>query len=403
MLVVLALSGATSVPAEERTPGMASHLLESDRLLGDPGGRRSRLEQLGIALQLFYHQTLSGKPSGGGARSGSAFGTSGSYDFFTRLDLETAMGWRGGDALLHVKGQYDDSINGDVGALSDPIDDADFDSAIYVDELWLQQAVLERRLRARVGFMEQQTIFDRNAFANSEDRQFLTAFLDNNAVVPLPNGLAATFFALPAPWLELALGVADADNRPRSAGFDTFFDGVESLTSYLEARLTSPWQASGLRGAYRVGVLRDGRRLVDFGTGRRNRGHFGAYGSFDQVVWAPEADSGPRLGLFARVGWADPDVNRVEWFWSAGFELRGPIPGRRRDVLGFGTYQTHASDTYQDEVDSRFDREMGFELYYAVRLLGWLVVTPDVQYIVDPGARGEDDAIVGTLRARVAF
>ena len=57
--------------------------------------------------------------------------------------------------------------------------------------------------------MEQQTIFDRNAFANNEDRQFLATFLDNNGVVPLPNGLAATLFLRPFPWLELALGVAD--------------------------------------------------------------------------------------------------------------------------------------------------------------------------------------------------
>jgi len=299
---------------------------------------------------------------------------------------------------------YEDGLNGDVGALSDPIDDADFDAGIYVDELWMQQAALGDRVRARLGFLEQQTVFDRNAFANSEDRQFLTAFLDNNGVVPLPNGLGATLFVAPVRWLEVAVGVADADNRPRRAGFDTFFDGANSLTAYAEARVASPFEEEGLPGAVRIGVFRDGRRLTDFGSGRRDRGHVGFYLSADQRVWHERTDPQQGLGLFARVGHADPDVNRVAWFWSVGFEYAGPIPGRDQDTVGFGAYQTIASDEYQDEVDGRFDRETGFELYYAVRALGWLVITPDLQYIVDPGGTGaNDDAFIGTLRLRVEF
>ena len=68
------------------------------------------------------------------------------------------------------------------------------------------------------GYLDQQVVFDRNAFANSEDRQFLSTFLDNNnAVIPLKVGLGATLFLRPTDWLELALGTADADNEPRQA------------------------------------------------------------------------------------------------------------------------------------------------------------------------------------------
>jgi hypothetical protein len=42
-------------------------------------------------------------------------------------------------------------VNRDVGAISDPIDDADFDEPIYVDELWAQQSLLGGRLRIRAG------------------------------------------------------------------------------------------------------------------------------------------------------------------------------------------------------------------------------------------------------------
>jgi porin len=401
-LAVLGLVMTQAAHAE--TAGLASHLLDSDRLLGDPAGVRTGLERLGIDLQLFYNQYLSAKPSGGGARSGDASGHSGSYDFFTRVDLEELSGWWGADMLLRVKGQYDRSVNPDVGALSNPIDDADFDSGIYVDELWIQQELLDGRLRLRVGFSEQQTVFDRNAFANTEDRQFLSSFLDNNGLLPLPNGLAAMLLVVPVPWLEIAAGVADADNRPRHAGFDTAFDGFSSLTGYLEARLQSPWEGRGLPGSFRFGVFLDGRKLTHFRSGKRDRGHLGAYLSFDQIIWREHAESDEGLGVFVRAGYADSAVNRVAWFWSVGFEYVGAIRGRDRDVLGFGSYQTISSSIYRDEIDSSFKRETGIELYYGIRALGWLVITPDFQYIIDPGATGDSgDAFVATLRFRVSF
>ena len=204
LLLALPARGAGPAPTGEHGSGFGRHLLGSPELLGDPGGWRSRLERLGLSLQLLYNQYLAWKPSGG-ADSEATFGTSGSYDFFARVDFEDLVGWPGLDALLHVKGQYDRNINDDVGALSNPIDDADFDEPIYVDELWLQQAFFEDRLRLRAGFFEQQTLFDRNAYANNEDRQFMSSFLDNNGVVPLPTGLGAALFVKPVDWLVFML------------------------------------------------------------------------------------------------------------------------------------------------------------------------------------------------------
>ena len=49
----------------------------------------------------------------------------------------------------------------------------------------------EFRARLRVGYLDQQILFDRNVFADSEDRQFMSEFLDNNPVLPLRIGLGA--------------------------------------------------------------------------------------------------------------------------------------------------------------------------------------------------------------------
>jgi porin len=405
LLVVAASGRPVGAEPRERT------FLDRPRLLDDPLGWRSRLEQLGVGLQLFYNQVLAWKPPGGGANPSGVFGHSASYDFLTRVDVEELAGWPGLDLLLHVKGQYERNLNKDVGALSNPIDDADFDEPVYVDELWLQQEFFDGRARLRAGFMEQQTVFDRNAYANAEDRQFLTTFLDNNPLVPLPNGLAAVLLIKPFDRLELAVGAADADNAPRRAGFDTAFDGIDSVTGYLEitywARLPAP--RGSLPGSYRVGMFLDARDREVFGRSdpsglpRKTRGHLGAYLSVDQVAFREGGEGSQGLGVFARFGYADPDVNRIEWFWSVGGQYEGPLPCRDRDILGLGVYQAIGSSAYRREIDPEFERETGLELYYRIAVLPWLTVTPDFQYVFDPGASGLDDTAVLALRFRVTF
>jgi porin len=391
---------------------LGEHLTQSPRLLGDTGGARSALEEYGVSLQLFYNNFFGAKVRGG-AIPESTHRDSGSYDLLTRIDLEELVRVRGLEVLLHVKGNHGANVNPDVEALSDPIDDADGDHPIYVAQLWAQQGFLDDRMRLRVGYLDQQTILDRNAFANNEDRQFMAAALDNNPVVPLPIGLGVTLLLNPKPWLALTLGTADADNIPSRAGFDTFFDDATSLMFYAEAGVH--FELGGphgpLPGHYRIGAFRDGTERSVFGqtdpaTGESlvARGSPGAYLSFDQFVYRERVDSDEGLGLFARFGWVDPDVNAVSLFWSFGFEYRGALPGRGQDGIGLGVHQQRGSDVYRNTVDADFHAETGLELYYRLRLLPWLELTPDLQYIHAPGGRtSAKDAVVVALRTRVTF
>ncbi|MDX1648669.1 MAG: carbohydrate porin [Myxococcota bacterium] len=382
---------------------------ERSRLLGDPAGARSRVERLGVTLQIFSNH-FGGWAVRGGAGRGDDGGHSASADLFAVADLEELAGWRGGTLLLHLKSQYDRSLNERVGALADPFDDADFDEALYVDELWLQQGFAQGRLRVRVGFQEQQTVFDRNAFANSEDRQFMNAALDNDPLVPLPNGLAVDVIASPASWLELAVGVADADNVPRRAGFDTAFDDIGSLGAWLElaARVRLPGGEEGLPGTWRLGVFRDGRaravpgdRDPRTGLPETRRGHYGAWLSVDQLVWREPGEAGRRLGLFLRAALADRDVNPFPVFGSLGLEAKGLVTGRPADTLGLGFYRLRPSSRARDATDAR--AETGVEVYYALAPWPWLVLTPGVQAIFEPGGAAEPTVLLAALRVRVSW
>jgi porin len=240
----------------------------------------------------------------------------------------------------------------------------------------------------------------------------MAAFLDNNnAIVPLAIGLGATLFLNPADWLQLTFSTADADATPFQPGFDTAFDSWTTLFGYLEIGLRPELLARGgtLPGNYRLGLIWDPRQKERFGeTGagpaRVTRGDAGFYLSFDQMIYRERPWSAQGVGLFARYGYRDPDVNRVDHFWSIGGQYQGLLPRRDADVLGIGTYTSHVSADLRDAGYPDLHDETGFEVYYRIDVFPWLQVTPDWQFLIDPGARRSvEDALVFGLRARVTF
>jgi carbohydrate-selective porin OprB len=299
-----------------------------------------------------------------------------------------------------------------VGAISDPIDDADFYDPIYIDQLYYQQNFIKGKAQVRAGYLDLQTIIDRNAFANSEDVQFMTTFLDNNnAIVPLKIGLGATLLLYPTDWFSLTAGLIDADNRIRHAGWETAFDDFESLMVYAEAGFKPKISSSRgpLVGNYRIGVLHDPRGKTIFSTSdlpepEKRSGDPGVYVSFDQMLVPEEANSTQGLGAFFRWGRRTSDVNRLTDLWSTGLQYRGLFKGRDGDLLGFGTYSVYGSKDYQEYVNPEFDRETGYEIYYSFQVTPWLTFTPDFQYIDNPGAKESiEDAVVFVFRTRFTF
>ncbi len=377
-------------------------LVNTDRLAGNWGAVRATLEDRGVRFSLYYNHFYAYKNGGGLDRTGSGR-HSGSVDLFGQVDFES-MGIPGGEALIHVKNNWSENINRRVGALGDPIDDADDDLAIYINQLWYQQSSTGRKVQFRIGYLDQQTILDRNAYANSEDKQFMNTYLDNNsAIIPLAIGPGAAVFFNPTHWLSFVVTASDAEARPFRFSFDTAFDGDLEYFTYFETdlKLRLPSRGGPLVGNYRFGLFLDPRDRIVFGSSRTDRQNEGFYLSFDQMVYGETAGSDQGLGLFSRYGWRPGDVNRIEHFWSAGAQYKGLAPNRDQDVLGFGVYSAIGSDTYRDQINPDFDRETGYEVYYAVQLAPAIALTPALQYLRQPGAlKSRRNVFVFALGAR---
>ena len=106
------------------------------------------MEEAGVAVDLYFNHFW-GLNTRGGANTNGAQEHSYSIDLFVRTDFEQMGLVPGGSALMQVKTNKGKNVNPHVGALSDPIDDADFDKTIYIDQLYWEQSLFEKKARFR--------------------------------------------------------------------------------------------------------------------------------------------------------------------------------------------------------------------------------------------------------------
>ena len=418
---VPATQPAEAEPAEEES--VAYDILTTKRLTGDWFGIRTALEDVGIkASPMFY--SVYQQNFRGGVNTHNAHEIPGRFDYNFELDIDKILqktaGTRapGATFFFRLRQQWRGSTSGDIGAGAYPGYGDNFygdRNCVIVDKWHYRQRLWDDRIEFRLGKIDSEDYFDNNEYANSRSSQFMNSTLEVAPNVAGAKGIGAYLQVWPRDWLYFATSAIDIDNVETKTGFGTAFHGRSRWVANWELGFL-PAEIEGVDlppGNYRFGwwmdpetkeIFKDtlGGRLH---TSTRN-GDVGFYMSFDQTLWKenedPEDSQG--LGAFFRYAFAHGDVNDISHFWSLGAQYEGLIETRDSDVLGLGFAQSIMSSQYRDEIDSRADRESVYELYYAIKLLPWVTVTPDVQVITNPGGdKDARDALVGGLRVKVVF
>lgn len=377
-------------------------------------GTGEYLDENGISLGLGLTQTYQrnvhdGLESGIGRQSGS-------YDLELELDMEKLSGLKGGSIFVLGEGSWSGGDGIDSAALGESIfgvnDDFGGERSLDITELWYQQNFLDNSVKIRIGKLdlsggfEHQGIpagFDGNRYANDETAQFLNGALVNNPTIPFPdNGLGIMFQVSPLSWWYMSGGVADAKGDARTTGFNTAFDGEHDYFYIAETGFTPSIKSKNgkLPGTYRFGVWHERVPKQELEGGDVTDDDIGFYINFDQKIYRENSQDMQGLGLFARAGWTDDDVNTLATFFGGGMQYRGFIPGRDRDDLGIGAAYGDISDN--SSLSANY--ESAVEIYYNVQVTPWLEITPDIQWISNAG--GEEsggDAVVTGLRLQLKF
>lgn len=107
------------------------------------------------------------------------------------------------------------------------------------------------------------------------------------------------------------------------------------------------------------------------------------------------------VDVFAQYAKTDDAISAIDTHIAGGAEFTGLLAGRPKDISGLMASYVGFSDA--PGADFVADYELAVEAFYGIRPVPWFELKPDMQYIINPGGRGIDDALVGTLRARLAF
>jgi porin len=343
--------------------------------------------------------------------------------YIFEADLEKMGFIPGGSAYVRMVQEWGDGPAGDVGTKSHPywLIASSGEVSFDFDKWWYKQRLFDGRLEFRLGkLLNVVDLIDVNAYAANYLNQFSNQALNYNLTIPAVRSLGAYVRVEPTDWLYALAMAADTDFSQTTCshgfnGFDTAFGGDAHFLGYWEVGAKAKLQSAhgDLPGNYRLGwwynprskdVFRD--TLDGLRAAKQTSGDVGYYVNFDQAVWKENEDPKDHqgLGVFARYGYAHGEMNAINHFWSVGASYLGPLPGRDKDVLGFGMAQSIMSKDLRREVNELADRETVYQLYYAMSVTPWCVISPDLQVVTNPGGdKDARDAFIGGVRVKIDF
>ena len=295
----------------------------------------------------------------------------------------------------------------------------------------LSGVVSKRRLEITAGKLAASDLFDLNRYANTTRQQFLNWDLFNNTAWDFAADTRGYSNGVALAWIHslwtLRVGSFQMPTVANGNKFDS--DLRRARGDQVELTLMAPRTGTvgrflsyinhGRMGNYveALAKARATNTTPDIATdGQAGRSKYG----WGLNVEQPLADGG-ETGAFARVGWSDGKnesfvFTEVDRHASAGFQISGVHWGRRDDRIGIAGVRTGIVQGHRDYLNAgglgfllgdgrlNYGPEQIAETYYRAQMGRYFQVSPDVQYIRNPGYnRDRGPATVISLRVNLRY
>lgn len=385
----------------------------SPDLLGNIGGLRAVLGNIGITLNVTDSENLLGSLAGGIKQGATLQGvTTGEME----IDTGKAFGLPGGTfhiTALQIHGRslspyYLDDLQAANG------NEAEDTTRLW--ELWYDQAFDAGRFDLKLGrqSIDNEFILSRfsGLFVNTMAGWPLLPSEDlygGGPAYPL-SSLGVRIQAKPADSTTILAGVFD--DNPGGGGFSADAQRLNGAGARFNLNTGALFIAElqyavdrKLPGIYKIGVWYDTGYFPDqrfstnglslaspagSGLPEMHKGNESLYGVVDQTVWQSAADTARNLNLFGRIMGAPDDHNLIDFSFNGGVTYAAPLPGRDNDQagldLGIGRVSSRAAALDRDQGTIARGVETLLELTYQAQVTPWLQLQPDLQYVINPGA-----------------
>ena len=374
---------------------------EGEHLTSDWGGVRSLLAQHGFTVDLAYALEVFTNAASMGP--GAATSLAGHVDLSLTLDVEKLGLWKGGRFYVLGQNGHGTGINTFVGSTT-AISNIEASPYIQLAEFFFEQSFFEDKIRLRLGKQDANREFGTPRFGGN--------FINNNfgmfPSAPLPSypttGLGAALITQPLPWLTLKAIFFEGSPRVGSLGFDSALAPNAGWLAVGGAAVTHRYGEGGRNGGTTsAGVFGQSGTFTEVDSAlpslRDFSSNVGAFFQNDERIYAHPEDPNDPSGLtfIARVGWSQPDRNKIPLYLGASAAWHGLGPRADDTVgLGFGWFSVAERASGAPGRGS----ELFVELFYKFRLSHFLSLQPDLQYYQHPGG-DQRDAVLAGLRLKV--
>jgi porin len=380
-----------------------------ETLAGSLSGVRARMRELGISPTLSYTGVFQTNITG---KTHQIWGYAGQLTGGLGVDFEKLLKIKGMSVYLGGSWGTGDDLSASLHTLF-PVN-ALYAPDYYLGEMYLQQMLLNQKLVLVGGRIAASNTFATlPVFAN-----YVNYGLNPN---PYPlGGNDATFFAPPAgtEWgaqatydvtrvLQVGAGLfntnlnsANGQNHGTDWALQQGNKGALMVAevSYFPHGIVTD---QGKQGLYTVGVISDNNSFPTLANEEtRSSGYVGAFVLGQETVYQPDGPNTSR-GLTVWGSWAynaKPLISPIPVFWAAGASYQGPVGKRKDDVASAGWIYGQVSNSVPDA-----SAEQVLELNYRWQWRRFLALTPDFQYIWNPGGHSLPGVTVIGIQASVTF
>lgn len=385
LFLFLAMNGISpGVGAEDRAPASTTEAI--------PQGEKSEGEAVewGITYKADFVSGFKGGESRGGYL--------GNLDLTLLLNMEELVGARGLSFFIYGLGNHGDKPSDFIGD-SFVSSNIEAPNTFKIYELYLKQQLNDsfsvllgwRDLNADFYSTDSSSGLINSAFGISP--ALSQTGVNGPSIFPTTSLAMTARYENKSSYVQAGVFNAVAGDPEEPMGTHLKTDFSDGTLLIVEAGLLPE---NGGPGKYSLGVWdysKESERLDPDQDLDRNQG---AYILLDHSV-------SEDVSIFLRYGWADPEMNQFSSAGELGLQWKGPLAACPDDHLSFGWARGQASSEDRRLNDSA-DFESVFEFAYTRQLDPHLSLTPDFQWILNPGLKSDSDpAQVLGLRLKLQY
>jgi porin len=390
-------------------------------LTGEWGGLRTDLRDDGIDVTGSYGLEAATNVSGGDRKDAAA---SGQLVVGTTIDTDRLMGLPGGTMQVTITYRHGQDLGSaaGLGTLQQVQENFGRGNVVRLTQFWYMQSFAGGHADIKLGRLTQGEDFA--AFSCSfQNLSFCGAPVGNLAGDywynwPISNWGARLrvkndrFYAM--------IGAYEINPRNLDHEFTIgYFHGATGVMVPVEVGYTPRFGTSRLPGSYKFGgwynsanaddlyydINYQPRAVTGLAPLQKN-GRYGAYIQFQQQLTGTTEDgpTGPKtkqgMTAFLNVTQTDRATQVTDNQIAGGVFYTGLFKSRPQDDMGIAIARTNVNARSTRDIVPGAERpnaEYAAEINYGVHLTDWLVLKPNIQYIIDPGgyAHATDVVVLG--------